>query len=87
MSQAPQKSSVRWHVLVLLAEGFRHGYEIWRELVTQGQARSRNPTAIYRALRAMEEDGLVTSDWQLPEAGPARRVYRLTAKGRRVLKE
>lgn len=87
MAQPLQKSSARWHVLVLVAEGFQHGYEIWQELLAQDQTRARNPTAIYRALRALEADGLVSSKWELPDAGPARRVYRLTAQGRRALRE
>lgn len=87
MDQPLRKSPVRWHVLVLVADGFQHGYEIWRELVAQDRTRAGNPTAIYRALRALEADGLVTSSWKLPDAGPARRVYRLTAQGRRALEE
>jgi DNA-binding PadR family transcriptional regulator len=37
---------------------------------------------VYRALRDMEERGLVTSTWDEEETrGPPRRVYRITAQG------
>ena len=40
---------------------------------------------IYRHLRQLENDGLVLSEWETEGAGPARRVYRLTAEGREML--
>lgn len=40
---------------------------------------------MYRILRAMERDGLVESQWTPSEVGPRRRLYRLTADGRRGL--
>lgn len=76
---------MRWQVLVLLAEGYEHGYEIWRELVARGSTQAANPTTVYRALRAMEEEGLASSEWEFRTTGPARRVYRLTDEGRRAL--
>ena len=36
---------------------------------------------MYRMLREMEQEGLVTSSWQTPEAGPSRRVYTVTVEG------
>ncbi len=41
--------------------------------------------AIYRALRQLEQQGLVTSAWDTSRPGPARRNYKLTAAGRRRL--
>jgi DNA-binding PadR family transcriptional regulator len=42
--------------------------------------------AVYRYLREMEQDGWVVSEWDTEAtAGPARRVYRLTAEGERAL--
>jgi len=37
---------------------------------------------IYRALKEMADEGLVTSKWQLGDAGPAKRVFSLTRNGR-----
>jgi DNA-binding PadR family transcriptional regulator len=42
---------------------------------------------LYRVLRALEEDGLVTSRWESGEPGPAKRTYELTEEGRRLLDE
>lgn len=36
---------------------------------------------MYRLLRSLEEQGLVSSSWQTPEAGPSRRVYVITEQG------
>jgi PadR family transcriptional regulator, regulatory protein PadR len=43
--------------------------------------------ALYRTLRRLEANGNVKSEWETDTAGPARRVYRLTAKGERHLEE
>ena len=42
---------------------------------------------LYRVLRALEEDGLVTSRWEAGEPGPAKRTYELTGGGQRLLDE
>jgi PadR family transcriptional regulator, regulatory protein PadR len=42
---------------------------------------------LYRVLRALEEDGLVRSEWQADLPGPAKRTYELTEAGERVLEE
>ena len=43
-------------------------------------------TGIYRALKRMEEAELVTSVWDTPEEGSAKRLFSLTDKGRRCLR-
>ena len=40
---------------------------------------------IYRHLRQLEEDGLVSSEWETEGTGPAKRVYSLTIEGKEVL--
>ncbi len=40
----------------------------------------------YRALRELEAEGLVTSNWVVDEAAP-RRVYRLSPAGRQALRD
>lgn len=76
---------LRWGVLELLADGPLHGYELWWRLSARGDTRSRTPGGVHRALRALEDDGLVTSDWEIGDYGPARRVYTIARKGRRAL--
>jgi DNA-binding PadR family transcriptional regulator len=41
---------------------------------------------LYRVLRALEEDGLVQSEWDAAEPGPAKRRYELTPQGRELLR-
>jgi DNA-binding PadR family transcriptional regulator len=46
-----------------------------------------DPSALYRALRDMEERGWVTSFWEEEETqGPPRRVYQLSELGDEVLR-
>lgn len=78
---------LRWAALALIAEEPQHGYEVWWRLSARGYTASRTPGGVHRALRALEDDGLVTSEWQSGDYGPARRVYSLTAKGRRALRD
>lgn len=40
---------------------------------------------VYRALRALEDEGLVVSEWSAELPGPAKRTYTLTDEGREVL--
>ncbi len=42
---------------------------------------------LYRVLRALEEDGLVQSEWQADAPGPAKRTYELSPQGSRLLDE
>jgi PadR family transcriptional regulator PadR len=45
-----------------------------------------DPSLIYRALHALEGEGLVSSTWDKEESqGPPRRVYALTAFGKQEL--
>jgi DNA-binding PadR family transcriptional regulator len=45
-----------------------------------------DPTGVYRTLKQMEENGLVTSEWDMPKAGPAKRSFALTDAGRTALR-
>lgn len=67
-------------LLLLLAEGTSHGYELLAQVADLGVGRV-DPGAVYRCLRAMDEDGLVHSSWEPSASGPARRVYALTDRG------
>jgi PadR family transcriptional regulator PadR len=40
---------------------------------------------LYRVLRALEEEGIVASEWSADLPGPAKRTYELTDSGRRLL--
>ena len=44
-----------------------------------------DPGRLYRALRSLENDGLVQSVWQKSSSGPDRRMYELTRDGMQTL--
>ena len=75
-------------VLSVLAKGGSHGYAIMEHLKQQALCGDRPPdhTGVYRALGTMETEGLITSDWTHPRSGPAKRSYRLTARGKTCLR-
>ncbi len=75
-------------LLLLLRERPRHGYDLLEalsELVPGGERVDMGN--LYRALRALEEDGLVLSEWHGELPGPAKRTYELTPAGLAVLGE
>jgi PadR family transcriptional regulator PadR len=72
-------------LLLLLHYRPAHGYTLIEQLSEYGLAEI-DSSAVYRALRDMEERGWVRSSWDEKQAqGPPRRVYRLTASGDQVL--
>ena len=74
------RSLLRPAILLLLKERDSHGYELVSRLSELGFD-VPDFGGLYRALRAMEDEGLITSSWGTPERGPARRVYALTPQG------
>jgi PadR family transcriptional regulator PadR len=74
-------------LLLLLRERPAHGYELLEALpALTGESRV-DMGNLYRVLRALEEDGLVTSRWESGEPGPTKRIYELTPEGARLLDE
>ena len=71
-------------LLLLLAEGPSHGYELL-EHVRQLGIHGAEPGGLYRYLRAMEREDLVSSWWEPSQSGPARRSYVLTESGQVAL--
>ena len=73
-------------ILAVLKNGPAHGYEIVQTVNTlsDGHFAWREGT-VYPALHRMEKQGLLRGDWQRSDTGKRRRVYSLTAVGRREL--
>lgn len=69
------------YVLLAISMQRAHGYLIEEYLKQLGFFRIDMST-LYRTLRQLEKDGLLLSDWEAGQAGPARRVYALTEAGR-----
>src|SRR5213596_1173526 len=72
-------------ILAVLAGGALHGYAVIEELKARSGGELDLPEGtVYPALHRLERRGLLKSAWsQAP--GRRRRVYRLTASGRREL--
>lgn len=90
--QRSGRRQARWRyttpaVLLLLHTRPTHGYDLLARLpaVFPRAADPPDPGTFYRLLRGMEADGAITSSWQAPQAGPARKVYELTDAGREQL--
>lgn len=79
----PKNILVAW-VLVLLRRSHLHGYEIMKDLHDEFGI-ACDHSALYRTLHQLEAGELIRSHWDAEDAGPARRVYELTAGGQRAL--
>jgi len=84
--QARVERFVEPTLLLLLRERPVHGYElIERVPEIAGDEVRVDVGNLYRILRALEEEGIVRSEWSADLPGPAKRTYELTDAGRRLL--
>lgn len=77
------------HILLALADGERHGYDIMREVetITDGKLQM-GPGTLYGSLKRMLRDGFIAEADERPDPeldDSRRRYYELTEFGRRVL--
>jgi DNA-binding PadR family transcriptional regulator len=73
-------------ILAVLAGGPMHGYAVIEELKQRSGGSLALPEGtVYPALHRLEAGGLLASSWS--DGARRRRVYRLTARGRRELGE
>jgi PadR family transcriptional regulator, regulatory protein PadR len=72
-------------LLLLVSRGPTHGYELLERLPSLIGEERVDVGNVYRALRALEDDGLVVSEWRADLPGPAKRSYTLTDQGRALL--
>jgi poly-beta-hydroxybutyrate-responsive repressor len=72
-------------LLLLLSDGPTHGYELLERLPGLLGEDRVDVGNVYRALRALEDEGLVVSEWRADLPGPAKRTYTLTADGAALL--
>ncbi len=77
-------------ILTILAANNKpmHGYIIVQQAAHSPMFSGKKPdaTGVYRALKRMEEAELVTSWWETPREGSAKRMFELTDKGRQCLR-
>jgi PadR family transcriptional regulator, regulatory protein PadR len=71
-------------VLLLLRERPAHGYELLEQLPELAGERV-DMGNLYRFLRVLEAEGIVSSTWDDEAPGPTKRVYQLTDEGHALL--
>ena len=81
------RSLLRPALLLLVREEPSHGYELMGRLAELGVEPPPSTGVLYRLLRTMADDGVVSSYWSTPERGPARRVYAITEHGEQQLEQ
>jgi PadR family transcriptional regulator PadR len=74
-------------LLLLLRERPAHGYDLLERLPELTGEQRVEMGNLYRLLRALEEEGLVASEWDESSPGPAKRRYAITAQGRLLLEQ
>jgi PadR family transcriptional regulator, regulatory protein PadR len=72
-------------LLLLVSAGPTHGYELLERLPPRVGEDRVDVGNVYRTLRALEDEGLVASEWRADLPGPAKRTYTLTDDGRAAL--
>lgn len=75
-------------LLAALEEGPAHGFDLLKRLEAAGSgALQLKEGSVYPALYRLERDGMVKAEWEgeTKRKGPRRRIYKLTAKGKKQL--
>lgn len=80
MGECEPRNFLQPCLLLLLRERPDHGYDLVERLRTLYDGDS-DGGGVYRALRALEHQGLVRSTWHTSQVGPARRTYHITPEG------
>ncbi|MGE5580057.1 MAG: helix-turn-helix transcriptional regulator [Bacillota bacterium] len=73
-------------LLLLLLEKPAHGYDLISRLQDFGFGDDQDPGMVYRNLRRLELQGMISSEWDTSGAGPAKRSYEVTTEGRELLR-
>jgi poly-beta-hydroxybutyrate-responsive repressor len=85
-SQGKRERYIQASLLMGLYLEPSYGYELIQNIQRFGFVEGQAPPGmIYRHLRQLEEDALVSSEWETDGAGPAKRMYRITPDGEEVL--
>jgi PadR family transcriptional regulator, regulatory protein PadR len=79
------RSDIYALILATLQEGPRHGYQIVKRIRDTGGAGRLSEGQIYPYLHKLEQEGMVTAEWQTDTGAAPRRVYELTIQGTKEL--
>jgi len=83
----PERRWMQFLILRVIYEKPSYGYEIIKstEKIADNQHKIETGTA-YTLLRRMEKENLLKSNWKENKQRPAKRIYRVTPKGKEHLK-
>lgn len=82
------KGSTSLLVLQLLNERDMYGYELVKEIDQRSNNNLRvKEGTLYPGLHKLEKQEYIEFYWQDQEKGPARKYYRITAQGKKILAE
>lgn len=88
MKQTADLSTLSLAILGLISQRPQTGYDLRKVFATTPMGHfSSSPGAIYPALRRIEEAGWILRDTSKSQTRRPRMVYKITARGRNVLKE
>ncbi len=74
-------------LLLHLSEGSSHGYELAEQLADMLGVDRVDYGNLYRMLRGLESEGVVTSEWNDELPGRSKRTYELTEHGEQLLEQ
>ena len=77
-----RRGDIKYHLLEILKDGPRHGYEIITELEKRSGGYRPSPGSVYPTLQMLEEAGYLTGE-QLE----GKKVYTITDEGSKLLEE
>ena len=81
-----KKGSAELLILSLVEDRARHGYDIGKLIQTRSKGELRfNVASLYPLLYRLEKRGWIEGRWEEKAGQRRRRLYRLTADGRRIL--
>ncbi|MBN1277725.1 MAG: helix-turn-helix transcriptional regulator [Deltaproteobacteria bacterium] len=84
--QGKRERYIQPSILMVICDKPSYGYELIQNIHKYGFVEGQAPPGmIYRHLRQLEEEGLVSSEWETEGSGPAKRMYFLTDEGQEVL--
>lgn len=72
-------------LLLVLKEGKSHGYELAERLADVIETDSVDYGNLYRLLRSLENEEIVSSEWNDEAEGRSKREYQLTESGELLL--
>ncbi len=82
-----KRGSAEMMILALVEDRARHGYEILKLLEKRSDGLLKfHIGSVYPILFRLAKRGWIRGDWQKEDGARRRRVYAITAQGRKVLK-